>query len=98
MAHASPPLALGCALAAALATALAGAAPALAGSATASSVWDRDNALQRAREQMPAGATVTRERCEEVEVGIGNIRYRCTVWFDPAAPSPSSDGAPEATP
>ncbi|QNI70544.1 hypothetical protein [Cyanobium sp. NS01] len=102
MAHASPPLAPVCALAAALAaavaTALAGAAPALAGSATASSIWNRENALQRAREQMPAGATETRERCEEIEVGMNNVRYRCTVWFDPAAPSPSGDGAQEATP
>jgi hypothetical protein len=55
-----------------------------AGSITSSSVWDRDNALQRAREQMPAGASETRHRCEEVEVGMNNVRYRCTVWYDEA--------------
>jgi hypothetical protein len=68
------------------------AAPAAhAGSITASSVWDQANALQRAREQMPAGATETRHRCEEVEVGINNVRYRCTVWFEavPAGGAPA---------
>ncbi|EDY38133.1 hypothetical protein CPCC7001_1012 [Cyanobium sp. PCC 7001] len=63
-----------------------------AGSITSSSVWDRDNALQRAREQMPAGATETRHRCEEVEVGMNNVRYRCTVWYD--EPAAADDPAP----
>lgn len=89
LAHAGRPLALLCALG----VVLAGAAPARTGSITASSIWDRDNALQRARDQMPAGATVTRERCEEIEVGMNNIRYRCTVWFEPAAPAESGEGA-----
>jgi hypothetical protein len=65
-------------------------APARAGSITASSIWNRSNALERAREQLPLEATVTTERCQEVEVGIGNIRYLCTVEFQPAnSPSPA---------
>jgi hypothetical protein len=67
----------------------------LAGSITSSSVWNRENALQRARDQMPAGATVTRERCEEIGVGFDNFRYRCTVWFT-TAPNPAS--APDQAP
>ncbi|MFQ6537277.1 MULTISPECIES: hypothetical protein [Aphanothece] len=73
----------------------------LAGSITSSSVWNRENALQRAREQMPAGATVTRERCEEIGVGFDNFRYRCTVWFTTApdpAPAPAPDLAPDPAP
>jgi hypothetical protein len=60
-----------------------------AGSATAESIWDRTNALERAREQVPAGATVTRERCQEIEVGLDNIRYRCSVeWQSPSETGP----------
>ena len=60
-----------------------------AGSATAESIWDRNNALERAREQVPAGATVTRERCQEIEVGLDNIRYRCSVeWQSPSETGP----------
>lgn len=55
-----------------------------AGSATASSIWNKTNALARARQQLPPGAVVTGEHCQEVEVGIGNIRYLCTVEFSPA--------------
>lgn len=67
--------------------------PALAGSATADSVWDRDNAQQRAMQQVPAGATVTSTRCEDVSVGMNTTRYRCTVEFtvpDPAVPASST--------
>jgi hypothetical protein len=80
-----------------LATAL-GAAPALAGSVTAESIWDKRNALQRAQSQMPAGSTVTRTECTEVNVRTGNYRYICTVFFTPAptgtAPTPSAPSAP----
>jgi len=66
-----------------------------AGSATASSIWKKSNALQRARQQMPAGAIVTAERCQEVEVGMGNIRYLCTVEFSTPTPGqPSAQPAP----
>lgn len=51
-------------------------------SITTSSVWNKNNALERARQQLPRGATVTKERCDTVEVGRNNPRYRCTVWYD----------------
>jgi hypothetical protein len=70
----------------ALAAVLLAGLPALAGSATAESVWNRANALERARQQVPAGATITREHCQEIWVGMDNIRYRCSVeWQQPAA-------------
>jgi hypothetical protein len=41
-------------------------------------------------EQVPRGAAVTNKRCEEISVGTGNYRDRCTVWYtdapEPAAP------------
>lgn len=55
--------------------------PVLAGSVTADSVWDQNDARQRAMEQMPAGSTVTGTRCEVISVGMGNDRYRCTVEY-----------------
>lgn len=59
--------------------------PARAGSATSESIWDRSHALQEALQQVPAGASVTDQRCQELEVGLDNLRYRCTVeWQDPA--------------
>ena len=65
-----------------------------AGSATASSIWNKTNALARARQQLPPGAVVTGQHCQEVEVGIGNIRYLCTVEFSP----PPAVGTPTSTP
>ena len=76
--------------------ALAG-APAWAGSATAESIWDRAHALEQARQQVPQGAVVTRERCQEIEVGLDNIRYRCSVeWRIPseAGPDPANVAPP----
>ena len=72
------------------------AAPAMAGSVTAESIWDRTNAIQRAQSQVPAGATVTRTDCTVVNVRTGNYRYICTVFYadPPAAPSPSAPSAP----
>lgn len=73
-------------------------APAWAGSITAESIWDRSNAIQRARSQLPPGAVITRTECTEVNVRSGNYRYICTVYFnDPApapAPTPSAPSAP----
>jgi hypothetical protein len=73
---------------------LAGAAH--AGSVTAESIFDREATRQQARSQVPKGATVTRTVCEDLEVGLGNTRYRCTVFYTtapattaPAAPAPS---------
>ena len=72
------------------------AAPAQAGSVTAESIWDKSNAIQRAQSQVPAGATVTRTECTEVNVRTGNYRYICTVFYadPPATPSPSAPSAP----
>ena len=84
-------------LAGSLVAGMAGLVPAArAGSATASSIWNKTNALARARQQLPLGAVVTGEHCQEVEVGIGNIRYLCTVEFSPApaVSTPSSTPAP----
>ncbi|MCT0219980.1 hypothetical protein KQ304_13435 [Synechococcus sp. CS-1329] len=70
----------------AAAPALVGVAPAHSGSVTADSVWTRENALQRARQLVPSGAIPGRHRCQEMTVGMGNFRYRCTVEFSrPAA-------------
>lgn len=89
------PALAGLILAGSLLAATAGLSPAAhAGSATASSIWNKTNALARARQQLPPGAIVTSEHCQEVEVGVGNIRYLCTVEFSVApvsttpAPSP----------
>jgi hypothetical protein len=67
-----------------------------AGSVTAESIWDKGNAIQRAQSQLPAGATVTRTQCTEVNVRTGNYRYICTLYFTtaPAAPSSSAPSAP----
>ena len=60
-----------------------------AGSITASSIWDENNAVERAQEQMPAGAVVTAKRCQEIDVR-GYTRYSCTVEF--TQPTPAATG------
>lgn len=69
---------------------LAGAAH--AGSVTTESIFDRQATRQQAMSQVPKGATVTRTVCEDLEVGLGNTRYRCTVFYTttPASPAPST--------
>ena len=75
------------------------AAPALAGSVTADSVMDRAGARQEAMSQIPKNATITRTKCQDIEVGLDNIRYRCTVWYsEPAPVRASPEAAPAATP
>ena len=69
-----------------------------AGSITRSSVWNRQNALDRAREQIPPGAKEIRQRCEEIGVGFDNFRYRCTVWFTPAEDGSPVPSAPTTAP
>ena len=69
-------------------------APALAGSVTAESIWDKRNALQRAQSQLPVGSTVTRTQCTEVNVRTGNYRYICTVEYSTTPSSGSSAPAP----
>ena len=79
---------------------LAGQAPALAGSVTAESIWDRSNAIERATSQIPRGATVTGNSCQEVDMRGGDTRYICTVTYSPAPPAqaPSPVAAPSASP
>ena len=57
-----------------------------AGSVTAESVRDSNDARQRALELVPRGATMTRSRCQDFEVGGFNSRYRCTVFFNDSTP------------
>ncbi len=61
-----------------------------AGSSTAESTWDRNDAQQRALQGVPKGATVTRTRCQDIGTAGNNDRYRCTVFYEttPAAPAP----------
>ncbi|WP_233129957.1 hypothetical protein [Synechococcus sp. 1G10] len=70
---------------------LVGLAPAHSGSVSADSVWDRGNALQRARQLVPRGAIPGRHRCQEMSVGTGNFRYRCTVEFSQPPTEQRSD-------
>ena len=60
-----------------------------AGSITASSIWDENNAVERAQEQMPAGAVVTAKRCQEIDVR-GYTRYSCTLEVN--QPTPAATG------
>lgn len=69
-------------------------AAARAGSVTAESVWDSSDARQRALEQVPRGATVTRSRCQDFEVGGLNSRYRCTVTYSEASPAEPAGSGP----
>lgn len=80
----------------ALLLSLVGAAAAQGGSVTDESIWDRNNAIQRAQAQLPPGATVTRSSCTVVNVRDGNDRYICTLYYTvtPAAPSPGAASAP----
>lgn len=76
---------------------LLGAAPSRAGSVTADSVWDRGDARQRALQQVPKGATVTETRCQDLEIGVDNVRYRCTVRYE-QTPPPAMSPLPVPTP
>lgn len=55
--------------------------PVNAGSVTSESIWDENNALQRAQNQVPSGRTITGEHCTEIEVRESS-RYRCTVTYE----------------
>ena len=61
-----------------------------AGSITASSIWDKNNAIERAQEQMPTGAVVTATRCQEIEVR-GYTRYSCTLEFNQPTPAATTN-------
>jgi hypothetical protein len=76
------------------------AVPARAGSVTAESVFDRQATRQQARSQVPKGAKITRTVCEDIEVGMDNTRYRCTVFYTtaPASPAPATTAPAPAAP
>lgn len=68
---------------------------ATAGTAIGESIWDKQNAIDRATMSLPAGAQVTSTDCQSVEVGTGNYHYLCRLTFtDP----PSGSAAPAAAP
>jgi len=77
---------------------LADGAPARAGSVTSESTWGKANAIERATQQVPKGATVTGTSCNEVNVGIGNYRYICTVDYSESPVAPGADGPPAPAP
>ncbi len=61
----------------------------LAGDAVGESIWDQQNAIERAMQSVPKGAQVTNTSCDTVEVGTGNYRYICHVTYtDPVNPTP----------
>jgi hypothetical protein len=68
------------------------AVPAWAGSVTTESIFDRQATRQQAKSQVPKGATITRTVCEDLEVGMDNTRYRCTVFYTttPTSPAPAT--------
>ena len=57
------------------------AAPAMAGSATAQSIWNMGHALGEAKARVPEGATITGTNCNEVQVH-NDDRWSCTVTWD----------------
>jgi len=62
--------------------------PASAGEAVGESIWDQQNAIDRAMQSVPSGATVNTTNCQSVEVGTGNYRYICTLTYsEPLSPS-----------
>lgn len=64
-----------------LLTVLITAAPAMAGSATAQSIWSMGHALGEAKSRVPQGATVTGTHCNETQVH-NDDRWSCTVTWD----------------
>lgn len=70
---------------------------AAAGTVVGESIWTKQNAIDRATQQLPAGAQVGGIRCETVEVGTGNDHYICTVQFS-VPPSGAANGAPAGAP
>lgn len=76
---------------AAVASLLLPMSPAMADTAVGESIWDQQNATDRAMESVPKGAQVTDTSCESVEVGVGNYHYICRVTYTvPMTPSPVS--------
>jgi hypothetical protein len=61
---------------------------AAAGTAIGESIWDRQNARERALQSVPAGAQILNSDCQTVEVGTGNFRYICRITYGDPAPQP----------
>ncbi len=57
------------------------ATPAMAGSATAQSIWNMGHALGEAKRRVPKGATITGTKCNTVQVR-NDDRWNCTVTWD----------------
>jgi len=61
-----------------------------AGVAIGESIWDQQNAIERATQMIPSGALVTATECTTVEVGTGNDHYICRLTYsDPPANAPT---------
>lgn len=63
-------------------------------SITAESIWDKNNAIERAQQQLPANATVTGTNCTVVRVR--DWRYICTVSYTLIPPGGSAAPAPQS--
>lgn len=55
--------------------------PALAGSATAQSIWSAGHAAGEAKSQVPKGAKITGTNCNEVDV-MNDPRWTCTMTWE----------------
>jgi hypothetical protein len=65
---------------------------AAAGTAIGESIWDVNNARDRALQSVPAGAQIGSTSCQTVEVGTGNYHYICRITYtDPAPQTPTTN-------
>ena len=65
---------------------------AAAGTAIGESIWDVNNARDRALQSVPAGAQIGNTSCQTVEVGTGNYHYICRITYtDPAPQTPTTN-------
>jgi hypothetical protein len=65
---------------------------AAAGTAIGESIWDGNNARDRALQSVPAGAQIGGTSCQTVEVGTGNYHYICRITYtDPAPQTPTTN-------
>ena len=52
-----------------------------AGSVTSESIWNEENALQNAKQQVPSERTITGQKCRTIQVRDSD-RYRCTITYE----------------
>lgn len=57
-------------------------------SITAESIWNKENAIERAQQQLPPNATMSGFKC--IVVPVRNWRYICTVEYTLSSPSGST--------